>query len=115
MSLYCVIICVNHSEILLRALLASLLLDGTGIPPAAFGVARYLKSNTRNLPPIYITHGTADDKVPHRQSKDVVAVLKEINAQFEYHEKEGLDHFFDKEPSCGMEDMYDFVQKLVKA
>lgn len=92
--------------------LSFLLLDGTGIPPLAFSVAQSLKSGRYNPPPIYIVHGTMDDKVPHSQATDVVAALKEINAQIEYSELEGLDHNFDKDAKYKMEDMYEFILNL---
>lgn len=66
------------------------------------------------MPPTYLTHGTIDDKVPPRQSDDVVEALKEKGAIIEYELFEGLDHLFDKNPTCDMEGMYAFIDKLVK-
>lgn len=99
-------------KVLLRALLSSLLLDETGIPPLAFSVAPSLKSGQYNPPPVYIVHGTIDELVPHRQATDVVAALKEINARVVYDELEGLNHLFDKDVSYRMESMYSFILNL---
>jgi acetyl esterase/lipase len=98
-----------------RAILGSLLLDDTNIPPSAFSIAANLKSrpSTDPLPMIYITHGNKDDKVPHRQSTDVVDALKEIKAQVEYHEMDGYDHLFDKEPDSDMTSMYEFIDRVL--
>lgn len=52
--------------------------------------------------------------MPPRQSDDVVEALKEKGAIIEYELFEGLDHLFDKNPTCDMEGMYAFIDKLVK-
>ncbi|KAF9458520.1 Alpha/Beta hydrolase protein [Collybia nuda] len=103
-----------YPYMLQEAILSSLLLDGTSIPPISFSVAQSLKSGRFTPPPTYIVHGTKDDKVPHKQATDVVAALKEINAHIIYEELEGLDHNFDKDASYGMDIMYDFILKVVK-
>lgn len=87
----------------------NLLLDGTNIPGDEFSVAQGLKSGKYTPPPTYVIHGNNDGKVPHRQSIDVVAALKEIGADIEYHELKGLDHLFDTDPSCDMTSMYKFI------
>ncbi|KAF8630876.1 hypothetical protein AX17_005234 [Amanita inopinata Kibby_2008] len=95
-----------------EGLMASLLLDDTNIPPSAFSAAAAVKSGDETLPPIYIVHGNKDGKVPHRQSTDVVEVLKTIGASVEYHEMEGLDHAFDKEETVDMSTMYEFLGRV---
>jgi len=40
-----------------RALLPSLLLDGTGIKPEAFSVAKAITEGSITLPPTFIIHG----------------------------------------------------------
>ncbi|KAF8918323.1 Alpha/Beta hydrolase protein [Mucidula mucida] len=85
-----------------------LLLGGTGIPPETYSVALALKSGKYTLPPTYIVHGDIDDKVPARQSRDVVAAAPEV----QYDELEGVDHLFDKNPDVKMENMYSFMHKV---
>lgn len=95
-----------------RGILASLLLGDTGIPPSAFSVAPTLRTGAFSVPPVYIIHGDIDDKVPVQQAIDVVAALKEMNAEVEYHEVEGLNHGFDRDPECMMDSMYAFVARV---
>jgi len=99
-----------------RAILGSLLLDGTNIPPSAFSIAANLKSRspTDPLPKIYIIHGNKDDKVPHQQSMDVADTLKEIKVQVEYHEIDGCNHLFDYDPDFDMTSMYEFIGRVFK-
>ncbi|KAJ7783300.1 Alpha/Beta hydrolase protein [Mycena metata] len=98
-----------------EAILESLLLDGTGIPASALAVAPQLKTGKFTVPPMYVTHGDIDDKVPCQQARDVVAVLKEMKAEVEYEELAGVNHLFDKDPKCEMENMYAFVARITKA
>lgn len=97
-----------------EALLPSLLLDGTGIPPGTFSIAPQLRSGGFTAPSTYITHGTIDDKVPPRQSTDVVAAMEEKGIPTEFESFEGLDHRFDVEAKYEMEKMYAFIAKLIK-
>jgi len=92
-----------------EGILGDLLLNGTNIPEQKFSVAQELKSGKYTVPPIYIIHGNNDQKVPHRQATDVVSALKAISAEVEYHELEGLDHGFDKDPSYDLASMYEFI------
>lgn len=41
-----------------RAILADLLLNGTGIPPESFSIAPALLSGEFTAPPTYVVHGT---------------------------------------------------------
>jgi hypothetical protein len=52
--------------------------------------------------------------VPCRQARDVVAVLEELKADFQYEELPGLDHLFDKDPKCDMDNMYAFIARVTK-
>jgi acetyl esterase/lipase len=99
---------------LYRGILEKLLLDGTGIPGSAFAVAPALKTGKFELPPTYVVHGDIDDKVPCRQARDVVEVLKQLKADVTYEELPGVNHLFDKNPECGMENMYAFVARVTK-
>ncbi|KAJ7178412.1 Alpha/Beta hydrolase protein [Mycena crocata] len=98
-----------------EGILESLLLDGTGIPRAAFAVAPEIKTGKFVVPPTYGIHGDIDDKVPCRQARDVVAALKEQKADVEYEELPGVDHLFDKDPKYEMESMYAFVARVTKS
>ena len=102
---------ITLSDRVRRAILGSLLLDGTNIPESEFSVAANLKYMA-TIPTMYIIHGNGDDKVPHRQSTDVVNVLKVVGAQVEYHEPDGLDHSFDDDPNCDMGSMYEFISRV---
>ncbi|KAJ7076376.1 Alpha/Beta hydrolase protein [Mycena belliarum] len=95
-----------------EGILESLLLDGTGIPKSAFGVAPSLKTGRFAVPPTYVIHGTIDDKVPCRQARDVVEALRELKADVEYDELPGVDHLFDRDPECDMKNMYAFVARV---
>ncbi|KAE9402605.1 alpha/beta-hydrolase [Gymnopus androsaceus JB14] len=93
-----------YHYMLQEAILADLLLSGTNIPPSAFSVAKALASPNRSIvPPTYITHGDEDTKVHVRQARD-----------YEYEEIPGVDHSFDREPGCGMEKMYEFIERVVR-
>ncbi|KAJ6594020.1 Alpha/Beta hydrolase protein [Mycena capillaripes] len=97
-----------------EGLLESLLLDGTGIPASAFAIAPGIKTGKFTVPPTYIIHGDIDDKVPCVQARDVAAAMKEIKAEVEYEELPGVNHLFDREPNCDMENMYAFVARVTK-
>ncbi|KAF8875162.1 Alpha/Beta hydrolase protein [Infundibulicybe gibba] len=94
-----------------EGILASLLLDGTGIPPESFSVAQSLRSGDYKPPLTYIVHGNSDRLVPHCQSTDVVDAFKAIGASVEYHEMEGLDHGFERDGKYKMENLYKFIEK----
>ncbi|KAJ7924932.1 Alpha/Beta hydrolase protein [Mycena leptocephala] len=98
-----------------EGILGSLLLDNTGIPGSAFSVAPAIKTGKFTVPPTYIIHGAIDDKVPCTQARDVVEALKEIKAYVQYEELPGVDHLFDKDPKCEMENMYAFVANVAKS
>ncbi|TFK70669.1 alpha/beta-hydrolase, partial [Pluteus cervinus] len=109
-----------YTYMIQEAILAHLLLDGTGIPAKSFSVAHALKTGNYprsppDLPPTYIIHGNADDKVPHRQATDVVEALQGISgAQVEYVEPDGLNHGFDREDGVDLEDMYTWIKEVLK-
>jgi len=97
-----------------EGILEKLLLEGTDIPASAFAVAPAIQTGKFAVPPTYMIHGEVDDKVPCRQARDVAEALKKIKAQFEYEELPGLNHLFDRDPKCEMENMYAFVAKVTK-
>ncbi|KAF9458521.1 Alpha/Beta hydrolase protein [Collybia nuda] len=103
---------VFYDYTLQEGIYSSLLLDGTDIQPGAFCIAPALKFRKFNPPPVYIIHGTIDDKVPLKQATNVVAALKEIGSLVVYDEMEGLDHLFDTDARYEMENMYNFILQL---
>ncbi|KAK0463106.1 Alpha/Beta hydrolase protein [Desarmillaria tabescens] len=94
-----------------EGILADLLLAGESIKPSAYSIAATLKSGEFALPPTYIVHGDIDDKVTVRQARDVVAAAGP-DAGVQYDELEGVDHLFDRDPSCNMENMYIFIHRV---
>lgn len=90
-------------------------MDGTGIPASAFAVGPALRTGKFTVPPTYVIHGDIDDKVPCRQARDVVAALKDLKADVEYEELPGVNHLFDKDPKCEMENMYTFIARVTKS
>ncbi|KIK63894.1 hypothetical protein GYMLUDRAFT_241128 [Collybiopsis luxurians FD-317 M1] len=114
---------VMYPYMLQSANLADLLLSGTGIPPTAFSVAPFLRalsSPTKlSVPPIYMVHGDQDTKVDVSQARDVAEALKSLKQRFdvdyEYDELEGIDHNYDREPKCEMEDMYKFIERVFRS
>ncbi|KAF7321661.1 Polyketide synthase [Mycena kentingensis (nom. inval.)] len=95
-----------------EGILEHLLLDGTGIPSAAFGIAPQLRTGAFTVPPVFQIHGDIDDKVPVRQARDVEAALKEIKADCIYEELPNVNHLFDKDPKEQMESMWAFIAKV---
>ncbi|GAA5900641.1 hypothetical protein JCM5296_006735 [Sporobolomyces johnsonii] len=100
-----------------EALLPSLLLEGTGVDAKEFSIARAVREGKtiEPLPPVYLIHGDIDDKVPHRQSTDVVAALRARGAMHEFETKEGKDHLFDfeEDEGPGLEGMYRFIKRVL--
>ncbi|KAH8834001.1 Alpha/Beta hydrolase protein [Flagelloscypha sp. PMI_526] len=98
-----------------------LLLNGTPFinSPSTFSVAPFIKSldkpTLEALPPTYIIHGTIDDKVPIRQSTDVLSAMKEagVGEKVVYEEREGADHLFDFKEEDNMEGVWDWIVKHV--
>jgi len=52
---------------------------------------------------------SADDKVPHRQSVEVVEALKESGCTVVYDEREGKDHSFDASEEEEMGEMWQWI------
>lgn len=107
-----------HSLLDVRAILADLLLFGTNISPNSFSVAPFLKAHAlpNTIVPTYIVHVDGDTEVHVRQSQDVADALKGLQESaeidYEYEEIHGVDHFFDFNPECGMEKMYEFIERV---
>ncbi|GFZ47069.1 hypothetical protein JCM24511_04811 [Saitozyma sp. JCM 24511] len=91
-----------------------LLLDGTGIPPEAFSIAPAIASGQFSLPPSYFVHGTIDDKVPIRQSQDVVDACKARGLDVTFEVLEGVDHLFDMDAKYTLDGMYAWISELVQ-
>lgn len=55
-----------------------------------------------------------DDKVPISQSEDVVKACQARGFEVEFEVLEGVDHLFDMDPKYQLENMYAFIDRLVK-
>ncbi|RSH78697.1 uncharacterized protein EHS24_002426 [Apiotrichum porosum] len=97
-----------------EAIEQQLLLEGTSIPASAFSIAPAVAAGQCSMPPMYIVHGTIDDKVPISQSEDVVKACQARGFEVEFEVLEGVDHLFDMDPKYQLENMYAFIDKLVK-
>ncbi|KAK0236788.1 Alpha/Beta hydrolase protein [Armillaria nabsnona] len=102
---------VFYSYMIQEGILADLLLAGESIEPSAYSIAPALKSGEFALPPTYIVHGDIDDKVPVKEARDVVAAAGP-DARVHYDELERVDHLFDRDPSCNLENMYSFMHRV---
>ncbi|GAA5902725.1 alpha/beta hydrolase [Sporobolomyces salmoneus] len=105
-----------YTYMIQEACLQNLLLDDTDVAPSAYTVAKAIQSGktVEPLPPIYLVYGTADDKVPHSQSLEVLEALREKGAEVEYEEREGLDHSFDHKEEETMDKMWEWVVDKLK-
>lgn len=95
-----------------EALLPSLLLDGTGLSPDIFSVAKALDEGRVSMPPTLMTHGTIDDKVPISQAEDVYAALKKRGIEAELIREHGKDHLYDGLDEEEMKDVYSFIKRV---
>ncbi len=50
---------------------------------------------------VYVIHGSADDNVPVREARDMVALVSGISDDVTYHEEPGAGHWWDGEASPG--------------
>jgi acetyl esterase/lipase len=67
----------------------------------------------KDLPPIYIVHGSQDRLVGVEQSDEVAETLKDIGVVYEYDIVKGADHLFDRDSSVHMSEMYDFMKRYL--
>lgn len=75
--------------------------------------------NLRHLG-IYVLHGSADDNVPPDESRSMVDTLRAFHRDFEYHEQDGVGHWWDlsDEPGADCVDwapMFDFFARHARA
>ncbi|GAA6023807.1 hypothetical protein JCM11491_000551 [Sporobolomyces phaffii] len=100
-----------YTYMIQEGILEQLLLDGTDVNPSAFTVAKAIASGrtVEPVPPVYLVHGTADDKVPHAQSVEVVEALRARGLECEYEERAGLDHSFDHDEQEEMAPMWEWI------
>jgi len=75
----------------------NVLLESTGLSATAFSIPRGISSlrNGVALPPLFITHGSKDDKVPIQQSIAVVEAMKAGGHFVEWHPIPHADYLFD--------------------
>ena len=82
--------------------------------PSSFNVSARLKLAKKNgveVPPMFITSGTKDDKVDPKGAEVLVEQLKEHGVDFEWDEREGLDHLFDQSVDEKMDTMHAFLRR----
>lgn len=81
---------------------------------AAASPVTYLTANT---PPMFITHGTADDIIPVERSRLLAAHLRKLGAEFEYIEIEGAPHSYGLQPKQRdlRPDVFAFLEKHLGA
>lgn len=82
--------------------------------PKSFNVSKRLelaKKNGTEVPPMFITSGTKDDKVDPKGAEVLVEQLKEHGVDFEWDEREGLDHLFDQSVDEKMDKMHAFLKR----
>ncbi|GAA5881183.1 hypothetical protein JCM16303_004832 [Sporobolomyces ruberrimus] len=107
-----------YTYMIQEGILQNLLLDGTKVDPSAFTVAKAVRSGktVSPVPPTYLVHGTADDKVPHNQSVEVVEAFREKGLEhlITYEEREGLDHSFDAKEEEECKAMWDWIVQKFK-
>ncbi|GAA6064101.1 hypothetical protein JCM10212_003664 [Sporobolomyces blumeae] len=105
-----------YTYMIQEAILQNLLLDGTDLDPELFTVARAVREErtVKPVPPVYLVHGTADDKVPHHQSVQVFEALRDKGHEVEYEEREGCDHSFDADEGEPMDKMWAWIVDKLK-
>ncbi|WRT70061.1 uncharacterized protein IL334_007055 [Kwoniella shivajii] len=91
-----------------------LLLESTGIDPKEFGIAPAIASEEYTIPPMYIVHGSIDDKVPIQQSIDVVNACESRGLPVTFDNIDGADHLFDMDEKYTMDNMYSFIDSVIK-
>ena len=71
-----------------------------------------LKSSTASEIPIFLGHGTEDEKVPLSLGKEAAALLRQVDLDVEYKEYQGLGHWYSGEMLC---DIVCFIQRQAKS
>ncbi|KZT30638.1 alpha/beta-hydrolase [Neolentinus lepideus HHB14362 ss-1] len=107
-----------YNYMLQNANLNSLLYDASSPLAESYAISSLVRAYppSEPLPPIYIVHGSIDDKVEPAQSWDVVAALKERDPEGEgerwvYEEVPGKNHTYDFDEREEMAGLYAFLQK----
>ncbi|KAK0546139.1 hypothetical protein OC846_005068 [Tilletia horrida] len=98
-----------------EAILPELLLKGTNLDAAHFGVPDGLRAGlVESMPPTFIIHGDADDKVPIRQATQVVDAAHEAGFKDVIFETAaGQNHMYDLAPDQTMDSLYTFVNRVL--
>jgi acetyl esterase/lipase len=90
---------------------------GSTVDPADFDITKRLevackdRAEVKNLPPIFITSGTKDDKVDPQGTKQMAECMDRLGVQYEWDEREGKDHLFDQDEKEEMEKMHGFLKR----
>ncbi|KAH8914867.1 hypothetical protein BT69DRAFT_1325865 [Atractiella rhizophila] len=67
------------------------------------------KRLTKDFPPTYVTHGSADIWAGVEQSRSLVEKMRAVGVEHVYDEIDGADHEFDDSETSEMKGMYDFL------
>jgi hypothetical protein len=87
---------------------------GASMNPTAFNITQRLelaKKDGIEVPPMFITNGTKDDKVDSQGAERLVRHLERDGVVHEWDEREGLDHLFDQSVDEKMDRMHVFLKR----
>ncbi|KAG7527242.1 hypothetical protein FFLO_07129 [Filobasidium floriforme] len=87
---------------------------GASTDPRSFNVGERLEMAKRDgveVPPLFLTSGTADDKVDPAGAERLASRLKSLGCDYVWDERQGCDHLFDQDESERMERMHEFLQR----
>lgn len=88
--------------------------SGASTDPRSFNVGERLEMAKRvgvEVPPLFLTSGTADDKVDPAGAERLASRLKSLGCDYVWDERQGCDHLFDQDENEKMERMHDFLQR----
>lgn len=88
--------------------------SGASTDPRSFNVGERLEMAKRDgveVPPLFLTSGTADDKVDPAGAERLASRLKSLGCDYVWDERQGCDHLFDQDENEKMERMHDFLQR----
>lgn len=87
---------------------------GASTDPRSFNVGERLESAKRDgveVPPLFLTSGTADNKVDPAGAERLASRLKSLGCDYEWDERRGCDHLFDQDENERMERMHEFLHR----
>jgi hypothetical protein len=87
---------------------------GASTDPRSFNVGERLELARRDrvkVPPVFLTSGTADDKVDPAGAERLASRLGSLGCDHVWDERQGCDHLFDQDENERMERMHEFLQR----